>query len=325
MGAGARRQWLPWGRLAATRAKTNDFTGATLPDEDDQCAQGAKAAAHKSPLERALRRLQSSVTSKQRLRGACPLRRRALQITTTAGPQDTVDGGQVGEVRPWARMRDAGSTTGAMLVMKPGRWRRSSRWLAAADYNKRRRFRGTDQTSRAMDPLGWRGPSVRSFKVYTYAAGGFAGRESSRRPRCSTTRSGPSSADTPFSDWDGKHEGYITLRNRPRRVRANLPALWTYRNEGGDRVVSFMHKPRGVTAQIEETPMAWRTTLGPRRALDVRNTPRPLIRPLTNGWLPDQPARGVLRVTDASGKMLEAFRSRRRPCAGDQPRPRLCD
>ena len=68
-----------------------------------------------------------------------------------------------------------------------------------------------------------------------------------------------------FNDWDSKHEGYITLRKALAESR-NLPALWTYRQEGGDRVVSFMHN-LGRHGEDRE-PSGRVDHAGPRRDLD---------------------------------------------------------
>src|SRR5205814_10229504 len=105
------------------------------------------------------------------------------------------------------------------------------------------------------DPLGWRGVGS-SFKVYTYAAALQAGLVT---PATLLDDESGVIGGHKFSDWDGKHEGYITLRTALARSR-NLPALWTYSQEGGDRVVSLMHS-LGVTAQIEN-PAGVSTTLG---------------------------------------------------------------
>jgi len=104
-----------------------------------------------------------------------------------------------------------------------------------------------------------------------------------------------------FSDWDGKHEGYIPLRTALAESR-NLPALWTYSAAGGDRVVSFMHN-LGVTAQIEN-PEGVATTLG-HDALSMSEH-LAAYSAFDNGGYRVRP-HAVLRITDASGKVLEAL------------------
>src|SRR5205807_1481359 len=137
-----------------------------------------------------------------------------------------------------------------------------------------------------------------SFKVYTYGAALQAGivTPASLLNDQTGTIGGHS-----FSDWDGKHEGYITLRTALAESR-NLPALWTYRNEGGDRVVSFMHN-LGVTAQIEN-PDGVATTLG-HDALSMSEH-LAAYAAFDNGGYRVSP-HAVLRITDASGKVLEAL------------------
>src|SRR5207253_1475177 len=104
-----------------------------------------------------------------------------------------------------------------------------------------------------------------------------------------------------FSDWDGKHEGFITLRTALAQSR-NLPALWTYSSEGGDRVVSFMHN-LGVTAPIQ-TPDGVATTLGPDAISMTEHLAA--YSAFDNGGY-RVAAHAVLRVTDSSAKVLEAL------------------
>jgi membrane peptidoglycan carboxypeptidase len=106
---------------------------------------------------------------------------------------------------------------------------------------------------------------------------------------------------TTFSDWDGKHEGYITLRAALAQSR-NLPALWTYAQEGGDRVITLMRN-LGVTAKISD-PAGAATTLGPDPMSMVEHLAA--YSAFDNGGYRIT-AHPVLRVTDGSGKVLEAF------------------
>jgi membrane peptidoglycan carboxypeptidase len=104
-----------------------------------------------------------------------------------------------------------------------------------------------------------------------------------------------------FNDWDAKHEGWIPLRTALAQSR-NLPALWTYSREGGSRVVSFMQR-LGVTANIENADGV-ATTLG--------HDPISMAEHLAaysafdNGGHRITP-HAVLKVTDASGKVLESL------------------
>src|SRR5256885_722139 len=142
--------------------------------------------------------------------------------------------------------------TGAMLVMNPNDGEILA-MVGSADYNNAA-IRGQVNLT-GVDTLGWRGVGS-SFKVYTYGAALEAGlvTPSSLLNDQTSVIGGHS-----FSDWDGKHEGWIPLRTALAQSR-NLPALWTYAAEGGTRVVDFM-KRLGITAQIEN-PGGVSTTLG---------------------------------------------------------------
>jgi membrane peptidoglycan carboxypeptidase len=167
--------------------------------------------------------------------------------------------------------------------------------VGSADYNNAA-IRGQINLT-GMDPLGWRGVGS-SFKVYTYGAALEAGLVTAATlvDDQNSVIGGHS-----FSDWDGKHEGWITLRTALAQSR-NLPALWTYSQEGGSRVIDVMHR-LGVTAQIEN-PDGVATTLG--------HDPLSMAEHLAaysafdNGGYRVSP-HAVLKVTDSTGKVLEAF------------------
>src|SRR5207237_1315580 len=78
--------------------------------------------------------------------------------------------------------------------------------VGSADYNNAS-IRGQINLT-GMDPLGWRGVGS-SFKVYTYAAALQAGLVTPAS--LLNDQSGVIGGRT-FSDWDGKHEGYISMR-----------------------------------------------------------------------------------------------------------------
>src|ERR1700693_5956312 len=126
-----------------------------------------------------------------------------------------------------------GVNTGAMLVMNPNDGEILA-MVGSANYNNTA-IRGQINLT-GVDPLGWRGVGS-SFKVYTYGSALNAGLVTPATLLNDAT--GVIGGHT-FNDWDTKHEGWITLRKALAESR-NLPALWTYRQEGGDRVVSFMH------------------------------------------------------------------------------------
>jgi membrane peptidoglycan carboxypeptidase len=187
-----------------------------------------------------------------------------------------------------------GVNTGAMLVMNPNDGEILA-MVGSANYNNPA-IRGQINLT-GVDPLGWRGVGS-SFKVYTYGAALNAGLVTPAT--LLNDASGVIGGQT-FSDWNGKLEGWITMRRALAESR-NLPAMWTYRQEGGDRVVSFMHQ-LGITATIEN-PQGVSTTLG--------HDPISMAEHLAaysafdNGGYKVTP-QAVLKVTDSSGKVLEAF------------------
>ena len=187
-----------------------------------------------------------------------------------------------------------GVNTGAMLVMNPSDGEILA-MVGSADYNKAA-IRGQINLT-GVDPLGWRGVGS-SFKVYTYGAALQAGLVT---PATLLNDQTSDIGGHSFSDWDGKHEGYIPLRTALAQSR-NLPALWTYSREGGARVVSFLRN-LGVTAPIQ-TPGGVATTLGP----DAMSMAEHLAAysAFDNGGYRIAP-HSVLRVTDASGQVLESF------------------
>src|SRR5207248_2289052 len=216
-----------------------------------------------------------------------------LTITTTLDLhlQATADRWVKSGVNVYAKR---GVNTGAMLVMNPADGEILA-MVGSADYNNAA-IRGQINLT-GMDPLGWRGVGS-SFKVYTYGAALQAGLIT---PATLVNDQTGTIAGHAFSDWDGKHEGYITLRTALAQSR-NLPALWTYSQEGGDRVVSLMHS-LGVTARIEN-PAGVSTTLG-HDALSMAEHLAAYSAFDNGGYRVSQ--HGVLRVTDASGNVLEAF------------------
>ena len=187
-----------------------------------------------------------------------------------------------------------GVNTGAMLVMNPADGEILA-MVGSADYNNAS-IRGQINLT-GMDPLGWRGVGS-SFKLYTYAAALQAGLVT---PASLLNDATGVIGGRTFSDWDGKHEGYIPLRTALARSR-NLPALWTYSQAGGDRVVGLLHS-LGVSAQIEN-PEGVATTLG-HDAISMAEH-LAAYSAFDNGGFRVTPT-AVLRITDTNGKVLEAF------------------
>lgn len=216
-----------------------------------------------------------------------------LTITTTLdlSTQAMADRWVKAGVKTYARR---GVNTGAMLVMNPTDGEILA-MVGSAGYNNAS-IRGQINLT-GMDPLGWRGVGS-SFKVYTYAAALQSGLVTPATLLNDET--GVIGGHT-FSDWDGKHEGYITLRTALAQSR-NLPALWTYSQEGGDHVVALMHS-LGVSAQIQD-PKGVATTLGPDAISMAEHLAA--YSAFDNGGYRVTPT-AVLRITDASGRVLESF------------------
>ncbi|TMD34852.1 MAG: penicillin-binding protein [Chloroflexi bacterium] len=216
-----------------------------------------------------------------------------LTITTTLdlSTQATADKWVKAGVNTYARR---GVNTGAMMVMNPADGEILA-MVGSANYNNAS-IRGQINLT-GMDPLGWRGVGS-SFKLYTYAAALQAGLVT---PASLLNDQTGVIGGHSFSDWDGKHEGYIPLRTALAQSR-NLPALWTYSQEGGDRVVSFLHN-LGVTAPIQ-SPDGVATTLGPDAISMAEHLAA--YSAFDNGGYRVAP-HAVLRVTDAGGKVLEAL------------------
>ena len=142
--------------------------------------------------------------------------------------------------------------TGAMMVMNPNDGEILA-MIGSVDYNNAS-IRGQVNLT-GMDPIGWRGVGS-SFKVYTYGAALEAGLVT---PATLLNDANGVIGGHTFNDWDSKHEGWITLRTALAQSR-NLPALWTYSQEGGTSVIDFLRR-LGVTAPIEN-PAGISTTLG---------------------------------------------------------------
>jgi membrane peptidoglycan carboxypeptidase len=216
-----------------------------------------------------------------------------LRITTTLdlSTQAMADKWVKSGVATYAKR---GVNTGAMMVMNPADGEILA-MVGSADYNNPA-IRGQINLT-GMDPLGWRGVGS-SFKLYTYAAALQAGLVT---PASLMNDESGVIGGHAFSDWDGKHEGWITLRTALAQSR-NLPALWTYSQEGGDRVVSLLHN-LGVTATIQ-SPAGVATTLGPDAISMAEHLAA--YSAFDNGGYRVSP-HAVLRVTDATGNVLESF------------------
>src|SRR5207247_1018452 len=104
-----------------------------------------------------------------------------------------------------------------------------------------------------------------------------------------------------FSDWDGKKEGMIPLRQALSESR-NLPALWTYSQVGGQNVIAYSRK-LGVETPIEN-PAAIATTLGVNPVSMAQHLAA--YSAYANGGFRVAP-QPVLAVADSQGHVLEQF------------------
>jgi membrane peptidoglycan carboxypeptidase len=187
-----------------------------------------------------------------------------------------------------------GANTGALLAMDP-RDGEIIAMVGSADYNNDA-IRGQVNLT-GVDPSGYR-PVGSSFKPYTYGA---------------ALETGALTAATPvddahdvidghqYFDWDSKKEGMIPLRQALQESR-NLPALWTYKAEGGAAVVAYAQK-LGITARFS-SPDSIPTTLGTESMSMVEHLSA--YSAFDNGGYRVTP-HPVLKVVDGSGQVLESF------------------
>jgi membrane peptidoglycan carboxypeptidase len=225
--------------------------------------------------------------------GATALYEGGLTITTTLDlpTQALADKWVKAGVQRYAKRA---VNTGAMLVMNPNDGEILA-MVGSADYNNAA-IRGQVNLT-GVDPLGWRGVGS-SFKVYTYGAALEAGLVT---PATLLNDQNSVIGGHTFSDWDGKHEGWIPLRTALAQSR-NLPALWTYSAEGGSSVVDFARR-LGITAPIQD-PAGVATTLGPD-AISMAEHLAAYSAFDNGGYRVSQHT--VLKITTPSGKVLESF------------------
>lgn len=185
--------------------------------------------------------------------------------------------------------RSKGANTGALLAMDP----RSGEILAmvgSAGYDD---ASISGQVNLTLVP---RQPGS-SFKIYTYGAaleGGLytaASRVDDQHPVIGGHR---------FSDWDGRLEGWISLRRAFVESR-NLPALWVYKKVGSRAVTNFARR-LGITTPID--PNSLTVTIG---SSDVRMIEHlSAYAAFANGGYRVEP-HAVLEVTDAQGRRMESY------------------
>jgi membrane peptidoglycan carboxypeptidase len=136
-----------------------------------------------------------------------------------------------------------------------------------------------------------------SFKPYTY---GLALQGGQYTASTLVNDKEATIGGTKFTDWDGKTQGYISLRQAVEQSR-NLPALWTFRDLGPQRVIDFAHK-LGAAGNFD--PNSLTTTIG---SGDIKMVDHlAAYAAFDNGGLRVYP-HPVLKILDGSGKTLPAF------------------
>ena len=185
--------------------------------------------------------------------------------------------------------KSKGANTGALLAMDP----KNGEILAmvgSADYNS-----DAIQGQVNLTDVG-RAPGS-SFKPYTYALGLSTGQYTA-----STLVNDKDAliGGTRFSDWDGRLQGYISLRSALEQSR-NIPALWTFRDLGPQRVIDFAHK-LGAAGNFDASSLT--TTIG---SGDIKMVDHlAAYSTFDNGGVRVYP-HPVLKVVDPTGKTLPAF------------------
>jgi membrane peptidoglycan carboxypeptidase len=185
--------------------------------------------------------------------------------------------------------KSKGANTGALLAIDP----KNGEILAmvgSADYNS-----DAIQGQVNLTDVG-RAPGS-SFKPYTYALGLSTGQYTASTL---VNDKDATIGGTRFSDWDGRLQGYISLRSALEQSR-NIPALWTFRDLGPQRVIDFAHK-LGAAGNFDANSLT--TTIG---SGDIKMVDHlAAYSTFDNGGIRVYP-HPVLKVVDATGKTLPAF------------------
>ncbi len=193
-----------------------------------------------------------------------------------------------------ADYKSKGANTGALLAMDP----RDGEILAmvgSADFNNVD-IRGQVNLT-GVNPSGYR-PVGSSFKPYTY---GTAIESGALNAASKVDDQNDVINGHQYFDWDSRKEGQITLRQALAESR-NLPALWTYRQMGGQKVVAFARK-LGITTPIPN-PDSIPTTLGTESMSMIEHLSA--YSAFDNGGFKITP-HPVLKVADKKGQVLESF------------------
>lgn len=188
-----------------------------------------------------------------------------------------------------AQAAKKGANTGALLAMDP-KTGEIIAMVGSADYNS-----DAIQGQVNLTDVG-RAPGS-SFKPYTYA---LALQNGQYTASTLVNDKDATIGGTHFSDWDGRLQGYISLRSALEQSR-NIPALWTFRDLGPQRVIDFAHK-LGANGNFDANSLT--TTIG---SGDIKMVDHlAAYSTFDNGGLRVYP-HPILKVLDGSGKTLPAF------------------
>ena len=188
-----------------------------------------------------------------------------------------------------AAMRYKGANTGALLAMDP----RTGEILAmvgSADY-------GSDGIQGQVNLTDVGRQPGSSFKPYTYALALQSGQYTASTL---VNDKDATIGGTRFTDWDGRTQGYISLRQAVEQSR-NLPALWTFRDIGPQRVIDFAHK-LGAAGNFDANSLTTTIGSGDIKMIDHLAA----YSAFDNGGHRVYP-HPVVRILDSAGKTLPAF------------------
>ena len=187
------------------------------------------------------------------------------------------------------KVKDLGVNTGALLAMDP----RNGEILAmvgSGDY-------ASDEIQGQVNLTNVGRQPGSSFKPYTYALALQSGQYT---PSTLVNDKDAMIGGTRFTDWDGKLRGYIPLRAALEESR-NLPALWTFRDIGPQRVIDFAHK-LGANGNFDANSLT--TTIG---SSDIKMVDHlAAYSAFDNGGYRVYP-HPIMRVVDGSGKTVAPF------------------
>jgi len=229
--------------------------------------------------------------------GVKVLKQGGLRVTTTLDLALQYDADQRVKAGV-AQYKSKGANTGALLAMNPLDGEILA-MVGSADYNNDG-IRGQVNLT-GVDPNGFGDrPPGSSFKPYTY---GYALERGIVTAATLVDDQHDMIGSPPhkFSDWDGKKEGMIPVRQALTESR-NLPALWTYSQAGGQNVVAYARK-LGVDTPVEN-PGSIATTLGVNPVSMAEHLAA--YSAYANGGFRIAP-QAILSVTDSQGRVLEQF------------------